>query len=310
MIVYALVFIVLALISSSRVQESVVITNALLGILIAVGVVFVRSRSDRKAANILHAFYIGPLIPLFFKTSEYLSYPIHGKDYDQALIAIDRFFLGTDPTIWLFNVLPVLPYFIEYLQICYSLFYFFPVLLGIEMYRRRVRRDPEHHFHDETLDELEQLRFITLYGFFLSYIGYIMLPAVGPRFYLHDFWAITTELPGLLFTEPLRMITNSGENIEPFMSSAEALRVVTRDAFPSGHTMVTLTTMILAFKFKAKTRNALLVMGMSLIFATVYLRYHYVIDLLSGAVFALFVLYTWKPLNTILTRLQAKLTGV
>lgn len=178
------------------------------------------------------------------------------------------------------------------------------------MYRRRVRRDPEHHFHDETLDELEQLRFITLYGFFLSYIGYIMLPAVGPRFYLHDFWAITTELPGLLFTEPLRMITNSGENIEPFMSSAEALRVVTRDAFPSGHTMVTLTTMILAFKFKAKTRNALLVMGMSLIFATVYLRYHYVIDLLSGAVFALFVLYTWKPLNTILTRLQAKLTGV
>jgi membrane-associated phospholipid phosphatase len=306
-IAFSLFYVALSLIFSSKVSEDVVIGNAIVGIGIALGVVFIRSYTDRKAANIVHAFYIAPLIPLYFKTSEYLSYPIHGKDYDQMLIMLDRMMFGVDPTVWLYNALPVVPYFIEYIQICYSLFYFFPVMLGIEMYRRRIRRDPEHHFHDETYDELETLRFVTVYGFFFSYVGYIMLPSVGPRFFLHDFWSISTELPGLLFTEPLRVLTNSGENILPGMTHDEAYRIVTRDAFPSGHTMMTLTTMILAFKFKAKVRWAIFIMGVSLIFATVYLRYHYVADLIGGAVFALFVLYTWEPISDALYRLRERL---
>jgi membrane-associated phospholipid phosphatase len=306
-IAYGLFFIVFALIAHRWVDENVVIGNAALGMLIAVGLVGVRAISDRKGANIAHAFYIAPLIPLFFKTSEYLSYPLHGKDYDQLLIAMDRLMFGVDPTVWLYQHIPVVPYFIEYLQICYSLFYLLPVILGIELYRRRIRRDPEHYFHDEALDELEQLRFVSIYGFCLSYVGYIMLPAVGPRFFLHDFWSITTELPGLLFTEPARILTNSGENIQPWMTHAQAYAAVTRDAFPSGHTMMTLTTMILAFKFNAKSRYALLVMGSSLIFATVYLRYHYVTDLLGGALFAMFALYTFEPLSNFFVRIREKL---
>src|SRR5205814_5836316 len=59
-----------------------------------------------------------------------------------------------------------------------------------------------------------------------------------------------------------------------------------------------LITMLLAFKFRARTRWVLLVIGSGLIFATVYLRYHYVIDLVGGLVFAVATLYTWKPLAT------------
>jgi membrane-associated phospholipid phosphatase len=306
-IAYGFFFIALALVASPWVDENVVIGNSAVGMLIAVGLVGVRAISDRKGANVAHAFYIAPLIPLFFKTSEYLSYPLHGRDYDEIFIMIDRLMFGVDPTIWLYQNIPVVPYFIEYLQICYSLFYLFPVLLGVELYRRRIRRDPNHYFHDEALDELEQLRFISIYGFCLSYLGYIMLPTVGPRFFLHDFWSITTELPGLLFTEPFRMMTNSGENIQPWMTHDQAHAVVTRDAFPSGHTMMTLTTMILAFKFKARSKWALLIMGSSLIFATVYLRYHYVADLIGGALFAMFALYTAEPLANFFLRIREKL---
>lgn len=306
-IAFSMFYIAISLIFHDRVQEGVVITNAGIGIAVILGVVYLRSMTDRKAANIVHAFYIGLVVPIYFKLSEQLSFPIHNRDYDDILIYLDRLIFGVDPTVWLYETLPVVPYFIEFIQICYSLFYFLPVILGIEMYRRRIARDPQHHFHDETYDELETLRFVTVYGFCLSYVGYIMLPSVGPRFFLHNFWSISTELPGLLFTEPLRMLTNSGENIQPGMSHLEAYRVVTRDAFPSGHTMMTLTTMILAFKFRAKVRYAILVMGCSLIFATVYLRYHYVVDLVGGAAFALFTLYTWEPLSDAFYRLREKL---
>lgn len=306
-IAFSLFYITVALIFCTRVDEAVVLTNTLIGIAIILAVVFMRSKTDRKSANIIHAFYIAPVIPIYFKLSEELSFPLHNRDYDDVLIAIDRMMFGVDPTVWLFQTLPVVPYFIEFIQICYSSFYFFPIMLGVEMYRRRVNRDPQHFFHDETYDELETLRFVTVYGFCLSYVGYMLLPAVGPRFFLHNFWSISTELPGLLFTEPLRLFTNTGENLQPGMSHLEAYRVVTRDAFPSGHTMMTLTTMILAFKFKAKVRTAIFVMGSALIFATVYLRYHYVADLIGGALFALFALYTWEPLSDALYKLREKL---
>jgi hypothetical protein len=306
-IAFSFFYIAISIVFASRVDEAVVITNAGIGILIILAVCYIRSLTDRKSANIIHAFYIAPVIPIYFKLSEQLSFPIHNRDYDDVLIYIDRMMFGVDPTVWLFNTLPVVPYFIEFIQLCYSSFYFFPVMLGIEMYRRRIKRDPMHHFHDETYDELETLRFVTVYGFCLSYVGYILLPSVGPRFFLHNFWSISTELPGLLFTEPLRMLTNSGENIQPGMSHLEAYRVVTRDAFPSGHTMMTLTTMILAFKFKAKVRHTILIMGSALIFATVYLRYHYVADLIGGALFALIALYTWEPLSDAFYRMREKL---
>jgi membrane-associated phospholipid phosphatase len=306
-IAYGMFFILFALITAPWVNENAVIGNSALGMLIAVGLVGIRSLSDRKAANIAHAFYVAPLIPLFFKTSEYLSYPLHGKDYDHIFIMLDRLIFGTDPTVWLFHHLPVLPGFIEYLQICYSLFYLLPVILGVELYRRRVRQDPQHYFHDEALDDLERLRFVSIYGFCLSYVGYIIFPAVGPRFFLHDFWSISTELPGLFITDIARTLTNSGENIHPWMTHAQAYAAVTRDAFPSGHTMMTLTTMILAFKFNARSRFVLLIMGSSLIFATVYLRYHYVTDVIGGALFALFALYTFEPLSNFFARIREKL---
>jgi membrane-associated phospholipid phosphatase len=59
-----------------------------------------------------------------------------------------------------------------------------------------------------------------------------------------------------------------------------------RNCMPSGHTMMTLMNMILAFRYRSKLRWVFLVMGLSLIFATVYLRYHYVVDVLAGIILA------------------------
>ena len=86
-------------------------------------------------------------------------------------------------------------------------------------------------------------------------------------------------LKGLWITKYLQNLLNTLENVQ-------------RDAFPSGHTAMTLLTMYFAKKYAKKYFYILLVIGSSLIFATIYLRYHYVIDVIAGFVLAYFVIVT------------------
>lgn len=266
---------------------------------------YVRSRRNEAKIRVLHIFYVAPLVPLVFKSVEFLSYPLHGRDYDAILIAADRMLLGADPTVWLSTHLPTMPAFIEYLQLCYSSFYFLPVILGIELYRRRKARKTE--YEDLVRDELEEMRYVIVYAFFLSYVGYIALPAVGPRWTLHDFFAIDRELPGLWLTSTIRHVLNAGENVKDYMTAATARAVVTRDAFPSGHVDVTFVVTLLAFKYRAHVRWVLGAICLSMIFATVYLRYHYVIDVVGGLLFAVLTLYTCFPLERLLLKIKSKL---
>jgi len=60
-----------------------------------------------------------------------------------------------------------------------------------------------------------------------------------------------------------------------------------RDAFPSLHTAVTLLTLAFAFKYLRWLFWLLLPVCIGLLVATVYLRHHYVIDLIAGVFLAL-----------------------
>jgi len=54
--------------------------------------------------------------------------------------------------------------------------------------------------------------------------------------------------------------------------------------FPSGHTAIALTVLILSYKYARNIFRVLLVPVALLIFATVYCRYHYVVDVMGGMV--------------------------
>ncbi|OGU36952.1 MAG: hypothetical protein A2068_13220 [Ignavibacteria bacterium GWB2_35_6b] len=148
------------------------------------------------------------------------------------------------------------------------------------------------------------MTFIIVLGFFLSYIGYILLPAIGPRFTLHNFDLTNVELPGLFLTNYLREIVNAGESIPAGTPNPEL--VVQRDAFPSGHTQMTLLVMYLSVKFNSKTKYFFLINGSLLIFATVYLRYHYVADLIGGVIFMIFTLWSGYKLYNYIMQLHSK----
>lgn len=236
------------------------------------------ARSNSRFWDIAHFYYVVPLIFISFKIIYVLLKSIHTSDYDNLLIEADRFLFGGDPTVFLFQFShPVLT---ELLQIAYGTFFFLPLILGIEFH---LKKDfTKFHF----------IVFSIVLGFFLSYLGYFLLPAVGPRFTLHDFDMTNIELPGLFLTNFLREVVNAGESIPAGVPNA--IEYVQRDVFPSGHTQMTLIAMYLAVKLKSRNMWFFIIDGSLLIFATVYLRYHYVIDLIGGLVFMIITMILGK----------------
>jgi len=67
-------------------------------------------------------------------------------------------------------------------------------------------------------------------------------------------------------------------------AAGDALRLAPRDAFPSGHVLVTLLSIGWAWGCRLRVRWPVTAVGALLVAATVYLRYHYVVDVLAGAV--------------------------
>lgn len=254
---------------SSRIDYwwTYVLANA--GIVIAIWLTATYAARRGHRWQLLHGFYMMALIPVAFKEMYLLVPAIHPVDYDAALIAIDRLLFGGDPTVFLGRFAhPVLT---EILQLAYASYYLLPFVLVVDLFRKKRMKAFKNVF------------LLVMLGFYLSYLGYVAVPAIGPRFTLHDFENTDRELPGVLVTSALRVYTNTGESAPPGTEYPAA--VIQRDVFPSGHTEITLLVMLLAFRYRARSRWFLLVAGSLLIFATVYLRYHYVIDVIGGVVF-------------------------
>ena len=70
------------------------------------------------------------------------------------------------------------------------------------------------------------------------------------------------------------------------INTLNALEGNQRDCFPSGHTQTVLISLWFAFKYKRPLFRVYLPITIALIFSTVYLRYHYAIDVIAGIVYA------------------------
>jgi len=276
---FSLFLILLHIIFHNRIEDTAnwIFINIIV-IIIAFTIAYLESLKDLKVWRIIHYWYIAPIILLTFRQLFFMVKPIRVHDYDQWFIQIDRWIFGTDPTQWLHQF--SFPLLTEILQIVYGMFYLLPIILGLSLLRK------------DRFIELDFALFSVIYGFYLSYLGYFLLPGIGPRFTLHDFTTINQTLPGLYLTNFLREMTNVGEGIPTGTLNPAA--IVQRDVFPSGHTMITLIVMYLSVKLKSRSRFFFIPIGSLLIFSTVYLWYHYVIDLVGGLIFMVFSLWSGK----------------
>lgn len=230
---------------------------------------------ENNYAQLFRMIALAPIILMMYDNTQNYVRSINPSDYDNILISWDKMIFGDDPS----NLISFLrtPILTEILQFCYFSFFFLPVIHGIELYRRQKQT------------ELRSLTSQIVFGFLLSYLLYLFMPAIGPRFTLYNIHTINSDIPGVYFTDILRSIINAGGGAPDGIANPELH--VNRDCMPSGHTWLTLMNIVLAFRFKSKLRWAFCIIGGGLIFSTIYMRYHYGVDVIMGVFFAIVSLY-------------------
>ena len=234
----------------------------------------VRARQPRPGSFLASVADFGPILPLllFFDNLGPFVLGTSTLDRDPFLVAADRLlFLGSDPTRLLEPVAGTL--LLEALTVCYALYYFHPVVLGALLWRDDLReKTPGLRFPPYV--------FRMLLVFYVSYAGYFLVPAIGPR------WTVPHGSP-----------LPRGPIAQAIDETLDRLETNRRNCFPSGHTMVTVAVLVEAARRSRRTFLAFLPFAVGLVLATVAGRYHYVVDVLAGMVFVALVVAAGRAIT-------------
>jgi hypothetical protein len=199
-------------------------------------------------------WYVVPVVLAAFRELHYLVpdvHPFNDWKYDRALAAIDARWVG-DVNGFFLGAFP--PVVVDLLHLCYGFYFFSMIITGAAIQRRGdyVR--------------LREYATIVLTGLFLSYLGYLVVPAVGPHHFLHPRPAV---LDGWVLGRPLHAAIMAAEREMP-------------DAFPSGHALLSMIVIVLAWRYHRPIFRWMVVPALGCLLATVALRYHYVIDVAAS----------------------------
>ncbi|MBI5480505.1 MAG: phosphatase PAP2 family protein [Deltaproteobacteria bacterium] len=227
----------------------------------------IMKRSMRPALQMVRDWVPLLLILLIYSNFHDLTYLIRPSTVDDSLRAWDVRLFRVEPTLWLQPY--VRPWLTEYMTFCYALFFVFPTIVLVRLYLRG----------DFVL--FREVGVALSLGFYLGLVGYALVPAIGPRYAFPQEFAV--PLQGYWLTDRAAVAWS-------------ALQKVQRDCFPSLHTAITAIALVYLVRFRARWRwgGVLLAICTPLIVSlwasTIYLRYHYAVDVVAG--FALAALCT------------------
>ena len=205
--------------------------------------------------DVFHYWYPLLYVSCCYKEMSILIPAVRPTDADAPLARLDFAIWGANPTVWLERVGG--PWLAELLEIVYS--GFVPAVLMVAIILWRQKRFREFRYY----------AFLIALGFLVSYAGYLLVPARGPRFLLNHLQSYS--LRGLFLFDWLR-------------STLDTIEAAHYDCFPSGHTEMTILAWWGTRVISANLFRAMFVYTLGVIFATVYLRYHYTVDVLAGAI--------------------------
>ena len=187
--------------------------------------------------------------------------------YDELAFRADLALFGATPSTWL------APLFTRARSEWFAFFYLglfaLPIVSGGLLYLGGRRRD----FREFMLT-------FTLAGL-VGFVGYLALPVVGPRYYLHE------RIPLGLGSNEAGVLETSFSALAARANELHAGFGRARNCFPSLHTAWGLIVLVFAYRQMRWLFFLYLVPVGSLLIATIYLRFHYAVDLVAGALLAL-----------------------
>jgi membrane-associated phospholipid phosphatase len=207
-------------------------------------------------------WYPLPCVGYFYKEMALLIPAVQASDIhrhysDRWLANLDFRIWHANPCVWLERIQT--PALTEFEQLVYTLFVPAVILVALLLW------------HKGRYKEFQYYAFLIGVGYLVSYVGYIFVPARGPRYLLNSLQHI--PLQGLWL---FRSMQDGLDKLESYHY----------DCFPSGHTELTLLALWGSRMVSKRWFKIYFAYTPFLIFATVYLRYHYTVDLAAGAIAA------------------------
>ncbi len=215
-------------------------------------------------APVLFLRNLYPLIFLsfFYTETSYMKNIIFGSDLDIYFSAFEQKLFGCQPSLLFSQKMPQ-PWFNEVMNMFYFSYYLITAVVCITLYvtKKQLSFKPI---------------FITVFSFYLFYILYNIIPVLGPQYFFNTKF---TETPVLYFF---------GKIMHSILFNVEK----PTGAFPSSHVGLAIILSYLAYKHHKKLFYITLPFVTGICFATVYLKEHYVIDVLAAFLIAPVFVYT------------------
>lgn len=238
------------------------------GLVFALTLIYYEQRTNTPASLRWRLLFYPIAMNIYFQQMRTAIPAITPERYDVYLRGIDSALLGDTPSIlWQHMATPLLT---EMMSLCY-LFFFPYLIMGVVV-----------HFAGPLWRCTSFVAgLFSLYG--VGFLGYTLVPAAGPYLAFSDtFDTALVSGPVSTWNDALVRMGSSGV-----------------DVFPSLHVAVSL--FILGFDFRHNRRRfwVFLVPCLGLWCSTLYLRYHYLIDVLCGialASWALWIANRFQPL--------------
>lgn len=226
--------------------------------------------SNNKIFQFFRNFYPFLMLGFFYSETDYYNNLIF-DNLDYALLNFENLLFGSQPAIE-FSKIITYKWFSELMHFGYFSFYL--MSFGIPLL-----------FYFKARIKFEKTIFIIILSFFLYYFIFIIFPSVGPQFYF-----------------PINQITiPDGYLFQCLMDIIIANFETQTGAFPSSHVGISVILLILTRKRFKVIYNILIPLVTILILSTVYLKAHYVIDILGGIITGfLFYLISNKMYNRFL----------
>lgn len=222
-------------------------------------------------------FYPVLLYIWFFAETGWLNRMFFQEYMDPLVIGWDQALFGFQPGVEFMHRLPYL-ILSEVFYAAYFSYYLMIGGVGIALFVR----NRQQFFHYVS---------VISFVFYICYLIYIALPVIGPRVFFH-------EIPGYALPEAIQQLASTAvypDTVKAgmfFRLMAWIYRVFEApgSAIPSSHVAIALCTVYFSFRYLRPIRYIHLVMAILLCLATVYCRYHYAVDVLTGVLTAALLL--------------------
>lgn len=263
------IFILVYYISAGKINNTSSIIAPVVSLLVFSFLAVYQKSSVSKSLKFLRSYLHIPLYGIIFSAFQVFVHILNPTDYDTLLLKWDYSVFGFDITRWFEHY--VSKGLTEILTLSYFSYYVFPSLTFVLLYFSK---------NTSAFTNARNYLLAIVIGWYGAFIFYVLLPAAGPDIAFPENYSI--PLQGL---SPL---TNTYlENLAKYLKES-----FVRNTFPSMHFAIILITNYFAYRYKRKYFwFATLPIGTLLAIATVYLRQHYLIDLVGSLPVAALSIY-------------------